>query len=137
MEMGRCLAHHAIFVDCRDQLHQKRFFPIGVEEHMKLKTSVDPTYWYSLYQYYNVTQGNTSCCSDTSAEYHYINPREMHALEYFIYKVQPFGLNDHQSEALPKKLSLKEIIAASDAQSFSPNFKKHPNVHHLDPDERF
>lgn len=133
LEMGRCLAHHAIFVDCRDELHQKRFFPVGVEEHMK--KTVDPQYWYTRYQYYHVQQGNTSCCSDTAAEYHYINPREMRAIDYFIYKVHPFGLDDHRSESLPQKLSLKEIIAASDSRSSSPNFRTHNNDHHIDPDE--
>ena len=110
LEMGRCLAHSAIFVDCRDELHQKRFFPIGVKEHMK--KTVKPDFWYTKSQYYHVQQGNTSCCSDTSVEFHYIKPHEMYVLEYFIYHVHPFGLDDHFDEELPKKFTLKEIIAA-------------------------
>lgn len=131
--MGECLAHHAIFVDCRDELHQKRFFPVGVEEHMRKK--VDPKYWYTERVYYNITQGNIDCCSETSAEYHYINPREIRVLDYYIYKVHPFGIDDHLTEVLPQKLSLKEIIEASDANSSAPLFKKHQDNHYMDPDE--
>lgn len=46
LEMGRCLTHSAIFVDCRDERHQKRFFPVGVEEHMKKRVS--HKYWYTV-----------------------------------------------------------------------------------------
>lgn len=133
MEMGRCLAHSALFIDCRDELHQKRFFPVGVEEHMK--KTVDPEYWYTKNQYYHVTQGNTSCCSETSTEYHYINPREMYLLDYFIYTVHPFGIEDHPNDHMPKKFSLEEVIKASDAKSPSPNFKSHKNNHDLEPSE--
>lgn len=135
VEMGRCLAHNAIFVDTRDEFHQKRFFPIGVEEHMK--KIVDPQYWYIKSQYYHVVQGNISCCSDTSVEYHYIDPHEMYVIEYLIYDVQPFGINDHFNETLPQRLTLNEIIIASDAESSSPNFKHHKNKHNLDPSEGY
>lgn len=134
MEMGKCLEHSAIFVDNRDERHQKRFFPVGVEEHMK--KTVDPHYWYTESQYYHVPQGSTDCCSDTSAEFHYINPRQMYALDYFIYNVHPFGIDVFGSnETFPRKIPLKEVIAASDSHSSSPNFKKHSNNHDLDPSE--
>lgn len=133
MAMGRCLKHSAIFVDARDEVHEKRFFPVGVEEHMK--ESVDPNYWYTMNQYYHVTQGRLNCCSETSTEYHYISAHEMYLLHYFIYDVHPFGIDDHSTETLPRKLSLQEIIAASDAKSLSPNFKVHKNYHQLDQSE--
>lgn len=133
LEMGKCLAHSAIFVDARDKFHQKRFFPVGVEEHMK--SNVDPNYWYTKNQYYLVAQGNPNCCSESSIGYHYVSPREMYALEYFIYNVNLFGIYDHHNETLPRKLSLKEIIIASDRKSSSPNFKPHKNYHDLESSE--
>lgn len=133
MEMGRCLAHSAIFVDNRDEFHQKRFFPIGAEVHMR--KSVDPNYWYTVSQYYHVPQGNPNCCSDTSIQFHYINPREMYALDYYIYNVHPFGLDDRYDEKFPKKLSLKEITNASDSYSSSSNFRIHPTNHDMDKSE--
>lgn len=133
LAMGRCLAHSAIFVDCQDELHQKRFFPLGVEFHMKKPPA--PTHWYAKSLYYNSTYGNTSCCSDTSVGFHYVRPRELYALDYFIYKAYPFGLDDHSDDEMPKKLALNEIIAASDAHSAAPNFKVHKNYHDLEPSE--
>lgn len=135
LEMGRCLAHSAIAVDCTDELHQKRFFPVGVEEHMQ--RIIDPNYWYTQSQYYHVTQGNTSCCSETSAEFHYISPHEMYMLEYLIYDVHPFGVSDDFNDKRPKVFPLQEVIDASDVHSSSPNFHSHQNNHQLDPDEYY
>lgn len=132
-EMGRCLEHSAIFVDCRDELHQKRFFPIGVQEHMGKK--VDPKYWYTKNQYYHVAQGSPDCCSDTSVGFHYIPPQELYSLDYYIYNVHPFGIDDHFTETFPKKFTLQEVIDASDVQSSSANFKKHRNYHFTEPSE--
>lgn len=133
LEMGMCLAHSAIFVDCRDELHQKRFFPAGAEEHMRHMN--DLTYWYTRAIYYYSPDASTSCCSDTSVQFHYIPPLEMYVFEYFIYKVHPFGLVDHPQESLPRKLTLEEIIKASDANSSSPNFKVHKDFHYLESSE--
>ena len=131
--MGRCLAYSAIFVDCRDELKQKRFFPIGVEEHFE-KTG-DLSYWYTTTQYYNAQQGNLSCCSDKSVNFHYIPPSNMYALEYFIYDCQQFGLDKSFDDKLPRKLNIEEIIAASDVQSTSPNFKRHKSYHKIEKSE--
>lgn len=133
IEIGMCLSHSAIFVDSRDELHQKRFFPIGVDEHMS--KHVDSTYWYRRNQYYQAPQGNLDCCSKNSIEFHYVDPPEMYALEYFIYKVHPFGVDDHSNESLPRKFALEEIIKASDQLSSSPNFKSHKTYHYLESSE--
>lgn len=87
-------------------------------------------------QYYRVSQGNPSCCSDTAVGYHYVDAPELYALDYFIYHVHPFGVDDHSNEILPTKLSLKEIIAASDKESVSPNFRKHKIYHDLESTEK-
>lgn len=132
-KMGNCLAHSAIFVDCRDELHQNRFFPVNVELHMGYKD--DWLEWYPKYQYYHTFEGNTSCCSDTSIQFHYIDPKQMYTLEYLIYKAHPFGLVDHLEESLPRQLPLQEIIEASDAPSPSVNFWEHKDFHNLESSE--
>lgn len=131
-EIGRCLAHSAIFVDCRDEKHQKRFFPAGVTYHMK--THSDPNYWYSKSLYYPTKQGGLDCCSEFPIMFHYIGPHEIHGLEYFINRVHPFGL-DRPEDIKPRKLRLKEIIAASDYESPAPNFKRHKIYHALESSE--
>lgn len=134
-EIGRCLQHSAIMVDERDELMQKRFFPAGISEH--LKPNRDLTYWYDNSQYYEVAQGNLSCCSDVPAGFHYIEPKEMYMLEYLINHVHPFGLNKLSAEKLPRKLKLKEILRASDMESSSIKFKKHQIYHDFDESEKY
>jgi glycoprotein-N-acetylgalactosamine 3-beta-galactosyltransferase len=131
LEMGNCLAHSAIFVDCRDAMNQKRFFPIGMKQHFDREMK-DMTYWYLDRLYYNATQGNLSCCSDTSVSHHYIKPQKMYMLEYYIYKVSIFGNDDNTHETLPRKFSLEEIIKASDAKSSSKSYKPHRDYHDIE-----
>ena len=133
LELGRCLSNEAIFVDGHDDLNQKRFFPVSIEEHMKAETEVVP-WWYTEKEFYNSPQGSTDCCSNTSVNFHYIDPQEMFKIEYLIYKVHPFGL-DHQVERLPHKLSLENIIKASDVPSPSKQFKPHRAFHNMDSSE--
>lgn len=132
-EMGKCLKNSAIFVDERDDKMEKRFFPVGVQEHMKRDR--DENYWYPKNQYYKVAQGNLSCCSDVPAGFHYVIRGEDYLLEYLIYHVHPFGLTKNLTETLPRKLKLKDILRASDAESSSPNFVKKPTAHDLEPSE--
>lgn len=85
---------------------------------------MDFTYWYFRTIHYNSTQGKLSCCSETVAEMHYINPKEMFAFEYFIYNVHPFGTYEVFSDVLPKKLEWDEIVEASNAAGFRQLFAK-------------
>lgn len=106
----------ALSVDCRDDRKQKRFFPVGVGAHFRRK--MDMKYWYFKYIFYNSTQGNLDCCSDTIAGMHYIDPKEMHLLDYLIYHVHPFGLEKNITECPPKRLKIQNIKAASKTESF-------------------
>lgn len=134
-ELGKCLTNSAIFVDERDDNHQKRFFPTGVEDHFRQEFNME--YWYSQYQYYQVPQGNLSCCSDTPAAFHYISPQEMYSLDFLIMHVHPFGLDKNLTEELPKKIKLEQIIKAADAESLSPNYRKHEIMHDIDSKENY
>lgn len=134
INIGGCMAHHAIFVDSRDELHRKRFFPVGAEENMKF--GYDWNWWYHSTTYYRSPKGGVEANSPYPVMFHHLEPREMIAYEYFIYNVHPFGLDD-QDEVLPRKLSLQEIIAASDVPSLSPHFKVHETRHELGSSEIF
>lgn len=134
-EMGKCLTHSAIQVDERDDNLQKRFFPGGLPPH--LTPEKDPTYWYDNSQYYDVPQGSLACCSDTPAGFHYVTPTEMYLLDYLTRQVHPFGIEKNLTESLPRKLTLKEILRASDIESTSVNFEKHPIYHNLDESEKY
>ncbi|CRK88014.1 CLUMA_CG001800, isoform A [Clunio marinus] len=131
-EMGRCLQEEAIFVDCRDGHHQKRFFPLGIKKHLQAEVKED--HWYTQTKYYNVAQGSTDCCSEYPIQFHYVKPTVMYLQDYLIYGVHPFGDDfDFQSnETLPRKLSLEEIIAASDVPSLSPLFVSHQSHHNVE-----
>lgn len=89
---------------------------MGVEAHFDKQPDMD--YWYPKYQYYNVSQGNLDCCSDTFTQSHYVGPPEMYMLEYLIYNVVPFGIDRNANETLPRKFSFDEIEKAGNAESF-------------------
>lgn len=115
--MGICLTNHSIFVDCRDEKQQKRFFPVGMEHHTWFTYDFEH-YWYFQDLYYKSPQGGLDCCSEKSVQFHYIGAGELYQLDYLIYKVHPFGIADDPSlDLLPPKLTLEEILASSNAKS--------------------
>lgn len=133
-EMGRCLEHEAIFVDCRDELHQKRFFPVSPGEYYGSATY--GRWWYRDYTYYDAVQGNLSCCSDTAVAFHYVSCREIYSLEYLVQRVNLFGIASKE-DMHPGKFSLEEIIKASDVVSTATQYKQRPFSHNLEESERY
>ena len=131
---GKCLGNTTIFVDTRDEHNQMRFFPISVETHFQAKR--DPDFWYSKNIYYNYTQGSLDCCSDTVAGLHYITPREMYMLDYLIYHVNPYGVDQHDDK-IPPKLALAEILRRSNEKSSSPNYKEHEVNRDMEDSEKY
>ena len=47
--------------------------------------------WFN-YTYYPVVEG-MNCCSDTAVTFHYITPGLMYVMEYRIYHLKPYGLD--------------------------------------------
>ncbi|KAL7041675.1 hypothetical protein ACKWTF_000849 [Chironomus riparius] len=140
LELGKCFENQTLFIDDRDKLKQKRFFPAGIMEHINPKTS-NNAYWYNRMLYYDSKYGGLECCSDLLVNLHYINPREMYMLEHLFYKAHPFGLDKNSTETLPPKISLNEIIKSSDEPSNATefkNYKSHHIIHHIfEEDEKF
>lgn len=134
VRMGRALGHSAIFVDSRDEMKQERFFPMSLLHF--LEKSYLPIKWFNKSRYFEYIQGS-KCCSDVGISFHYIDAKELYKLEYFIYNVHPFGVEKNLTETLPRKLSLDEIIAASDAKSSASDSQNHTDYHNMTSSEMF
>lgn len=63
---------------------------------------------------------------------HYVSRQQMHALEYLVYHVHPFGYDQNSTEKLPRKLFLDEIISRSDVKSYAPEYYEHERFDDLD-----
>lgn len=135
-EMGKCLETHAIALDAHDLLGQKQFFPIGPEAYMSPKSPNFPTWWYEHNEWTDYKHGGIDGCADTFANVHYASPKEMHMINYLIYKAHPFGIIKG-NQTLPRKLTLEEVIKDSDSPSKSPNYFTHEPIHNLDEDEKY
>lgn len=129
VDIGKCLRHSAIFVDERDELNEKRFFPVGLSQHFGARGEA---WWYSTSMYYAASYESLKCCSSTPAAFHYVEPREMYLMEYLTQYVNVFGLDKEKNDSIPRKLPLKEILSASDADSSAEQFIPHPIIHDFD-----
>lgn len=132
LHMGMTLANAAIFVDCRDDEFRNRFFPVAV---IPFRRTVPA--WYTNISYYNASTNGLDCCSDVPAGFHYVKNATMYKYDYLTYHFHPFGLEKVERMNLPRKLSLKEIIAASDAKSFAIRYVNHTDYHNMTSSEYF
>ncbi|CAG0902308.1 unnamed protein product [Darwinula stevensoni] len=97
MSMWECL--HSVGVkpgDSRDELGRWRFLPFTPENHLNPGFFVGKYRWLWKYTFYPYKEGPESC-SDTAISFHYVPPNLMHALEYFIYRLHPFGVQHQPS----------------------------------------
>jgi glycoprotein-N-acetylgalactosamine 3-beta-galactosyltransferase len=136
LELGICLQNSTLFVDERDELKQKRFFPAGIYEHFNRKDE-NISYWYDQMLYYDSKYGGLDCCSDTSIGFHYVTPEEMYILDYLIYRVHPFAVAKNLTEVLPRKLTMQEVIESSDVPSNATDFVKHFVHHNFEESEKY
>lgn len=135
--IGACLSKYAIFIDARDEKNEKQIFSFGVEVHLTF-TKPNMSNWYQKMLWRNVTQGGLGCCSDTFISFTTSPPKEIYFMEFAIYHLHPFGIEKNLTETLPRKLSLDEIIKASDVKSsYSSRYKEFERVHYIDEDEKY
>lgn len=56
---------------------------------------------------------------------HYVTETQKYLFEHLVYNVHPFGYEQNITETLPRKFSLDEVIARSDAKCFAPQYLEH------------
>ncbi|XP_033731655.1 glycoprotein-N-acetylgalactosamine 3-beta-galactosyltransferase 1-like [Pecten maximus] len=83
VQLGRCLELVGVKAgDTRDLEGKERFFPLNPEDHI-VPGSIPRNSWYWSHLYYPHIQG----CSRSVISFHYIKPKMMYALDYFVYNM--------------------------------------------------
>ncbi len=75
--------------DSRDEIGRSRFFAV-VPDQIIVPGPKDKDFWYWGYLFYPAENGE-NCCSDTTIAFHYISPKQMYILDFFIYRLRVFG----------------------------------------------
>ncbi|CAG0890465.1 unnamed protein product [Darwinula stevensoni] len=91
VSIGKCLTAVGVEAgDSRDEFGRWRFFPFNPETHLN-PIAEHRFNWLFRFTHYNYTEG-PECCSDTAIAFHYVSPNLMHAMEYLIYRIHPYGV---------------------------------------------
>ncbi|KAI9553079.1 hypothetical protein GHT06_020970 [Daphnia sinensis] len=99
VELGKCMQNlNVSAMDTRDSKGRGRFFPFQPDRFYFSRKITDYWYWKSIY--YPPMMG-PDCCSDSTISFHYIDPKMMRLLDFFFYRIRPFGIVD-QRPATPE-----------------------------------
>lgn len=123
-KLSRKIGHFCERVRWTFKQKQKRFLAKSVHQHFGGSS-------YAACLWYNTTTASFKCCSDTFASMHYVHPKTLYLLDYFICNVHPFGIKKNLTEVLPRKLSLEKIIKASDIKGYGNLYNAHIPVKNL------
>ncbi|KAJ6644266.1 Glycoprotein-N-acetylgalactosamine 3-beta-galactosyltransferase 1 [Pseudolycoriella hygida] len=92
IELGKCMENINVTAgDSRDINGKGRFFPFPPKHHLN-PVWIGSDSWYWNYSYYEASAG-VNCCSHNAISFHYIDPEDLYVLDYLIYELQPYGIN--------------------------------------------
>lgn len=106
--LSRCMQHVDIFqIDAFDDHNKALFLADKLGPALMLQRTDDDNYdkWF----WKKLNQGIDNCCSDHLIGVFGLDVNQMIFFEYFIYKVQVFGIQKH-IEASPVKYSIEKLL---------------------------
>ncbi|OCT92884.1 glycoprotein-N-acetylgalactosamine 3-beta-galactosyltransferase 1 [Xenopus laevis] len=100
--IGNCMQLVGVIAgDSRDTEKRETFHPFPPEHHMTMRFRESKSFWYWSYCVYPIVEG-PQCCSDLAISFHYIDPEDMYALEYFTYHLRAYGYQYRYQPPLPE-----------------------------------
>uniref|UniRef100_A0A914VMC1 N-acetylgalactosaminide beta-1,3-galactosyltransferase n=1 Tax=Plectus sambesii TaxID=2011161 RepID=A0A914VMC1_9BILA len=110
IRMGQCLEGVGVRAgDSRDTYGRHRMLPFMPEAHLDPGDRMVGHSFFPAYTYYRYNQGQ-NCCSDYTVSFHYVSKKTMYAMEFFFYRLRPFGISINCFSSWQKDVTYEKLI---------------------------